>query len=135
MDTLASLDRDVSGEVKFCQQAAEALRAFQARWTSDLAVEDGYGTAIQALDNMRSILDGAQTRWTQEVTRQVLGRQEAARRQEYAKVEREHAVEWAEKPPPVPPEPPRSRQPEDATPAPVPPLDRSPGQAEAGVVA
>jgi hypothetical protein len=105
MDTLASLDRDINGETKFCLQAAEALRAFQARWTSDVALEDGYGQAIKALDNMPSILAGAEVRWTQELTRQVTTRQEADRRTAYATVEREHALTWAEQPPPVPPAP------------------------------
>jgi hypothetical protein len=128
MDTLAQLDRDVDGETRFCLQAAEALRAFQARWSNDVAVDDGYGRAIQALDNMRSILAGADVRWSEELTRKVRTRQEAERRQAYAQVEREHAVTWADQPPPAPP------QPEE--PAPVPPGERSTEPPpEAGVVA
>jgi hypothetical protein len=102
METLAVLDRDVSGETKFCQQAADALRAFQARWAGDVAMEDGYAHAIQALDTMRSVLAGAAGRWSQELTRKVQTRQEAARQAATATAERAHALAWAEQPVPVP---------------------------------
>jgi hypothetical protein len=102
METLAVLDRDVSGETKFCQQAADALRAFQARWAGDVAMEDGYGQAIKALDTMRSILAGAEVRWREELTRKVRTRQAAEHQAATATAEREHAFAWAEQPVPVP---------------------------------
>lgn len=104
METLASLDRDVSGETKFCLQAAEALRSFQYRWSSDIAVENGYADAIRALDNMRSILAGAQVRWGEELTRKVGARRAADQYHATATTAREHALEWAEHPPPAPPQ-------------------------------
>lgn len=101
-ETLATLDRDISGEMKFCHNALEALRAFQARWSTDNAVTDGYGQAMKALENMNSILTGAQARTTENVTRTVLGRKEAAMNAAKADVAREHATAWAEQPMPQP---------------------------------
>lgn len=122
-DSLEALDRDVNGEIRFCRQAAEALRSFQYRWSTDAPVEDGYGKAIQALENLDSILRGAEIRTTEDVTRKVLGRLGAAQHARTAEAAREHAVQWAETP--VPQET-QARQ-DDRAKRPVPP--------EAGVVA
>jgi hypothetical protein len=72
METLAQLDQDVSGEAKFCAQAAESLRAFQARWSNDHAVQDAYGHAILALDTMPAVLSGLLRRQTQQLTQDVV---------------------------------------------------------------
>ena len=122
-DSLEALDRDVSGEIRFCRQAADALRSFQYRWSTDAPVEDGYGKAIQALENLDSILRGAEIRTTEEVTRKVLGRLGATQHARKAEAAREHAVQWGDTP--VPPDS-AARQEERAK-RPVPP--------EAGVVA
>jgi hypothetical protein len=110
MEALTSLDRDISGEQKFCRNALEALRAFQARWSTDNAVCDGYGQAMKALENMDSILTGAGIRTTENVTRSVLARKDAAQTKAKADVAREHAVAWAEQPVPQPEPADRDRQ-------------------------
>ena len=106
--TLAELDRDLSGELKFCQQAAASLRAFQVRWLTDYPVADGYGSAVLALENMTSILTGAQARATQAVTQQFLATDAEVQAAQTAQAARVHAITWAETPvpPPAPPDPP-----------------------------
>jgi hypothetical protein len=105
METLAQLDQDVSGEAKFCTQAAESLRAFQFRWGSDHAVQDAYGHAILALDTMASVLSGLLTRQTQALTRDVVTASTQAQQAATAQTARDHALAWAETPPPPPADP------------------------------
>ena len=109
LPTLQELDQDISGEQKFCRQASDSLQAFQVRWGSDVAVSDGYRSAIVALDNMASILEGAHTRLTQEATRTVMEKVSTAQHLQTAQAAREYAIAWAETPPPPaepPPDPP-----------------------------
>jgi hypothetical protein len=105
METLAQLDQDVSGEAKFCAQAADSLRAFQARWTNDLAVQDAYGHAILALDTMASVLSGLLTRQTQALTQEAVTAATQAHAAAAAAGARTQAIAWAETPPPPPADP------------------------------
>lgn len=94
LPTLQELDQDISGETKFCRQAADALRSFETRWGLDHAVADGYRSAITALDNMASILAGAHGRLTEDATRTVMERVSAASQAEAAQVARDAALAW-----------------------------------------
>ena len=99
LPTLQELDQDISGEQKFCRQASESLRAFEVRWGTDVAVSDGYRSAIVALDNMHSILEGAHTRLAQEATRTVMEKVTTADMLQTAQAARDSALAWAETPP------------------------------------
>ena len=103
VERLETLDRDYSGESKFCTIAVSSLRSFLARHENDIAVSDSYGKAIAALEAMPRILAAAQQKHEDEVTRKVLGRVEAVRQAGWAKKMREHADEWANSAPPLPP--------------------------------
>ena len=102
---LTQLDQDITGEMKFCRQAADSLRAFQVRYPNDVAVADGYASAIVALDNMQSILAGMQARAGQDATTRILGAVATVQSAQTAQAAREHAFAWTEMPPPEPPPP------------------------------
>lgn len=105
LPTLQELDQDITGEKKFCLQAADSLRAFQSRWPNDFAVSDGYASCLTALDNMQSILDGAHGRLASDATQRVMGAVAQAQASQQAQAARDAAIAWAQTPPPPPPAP------------------------------
>ena len=102
VERLESLDRDYSGEARFCTIALSTLRAFLARHENDIAVSDSYGKAIAALEALPGILAAAQDKHANEVTRKVFGRVEDVRQASWAQQAREHADQWANSAPPMP---------------------------------
>ena len=103
VERLETLDRDYSGEAKFCTIALSSLRSFLARHQNEIALEDAYGKAIAALESLPAILAAAEDKHAGEVTRKVLGRLEEVRQATWAQQSREHADQWATSAPPLPP--------------------------------
>ena len=103
VERLETLDRDYTGESKFCTIAVSSLRSFLARHANEVALEDAYGKAIAALEALPGILAAAQDKHADEVTRKVLGRVDEVRQASWAQHTREHADQWATSAPPLPP--------------------------------
>lgn len=103
VERLESLDRDYSGEIKFCTIALSTLKSFLARHHNDHAVSSTYSTAIRALEALPAVLQGAEDRVAGEVTRKVVSRVEEVRQASWAQQSREHADQWASSAPPLPP--------------------------------
>lgn len=103
VERLESLDRDYSGEIKFCTIALSTLKSFLARHENDHAVSSTYSAAIRTLEALPSVLAGAQDRHAGEVTRKVVGQVETVRQATWAQQSRAHADQWASSAPPLPP--------------------------------
>lgn len=95
VESLASLDRDYTGEAQFARLAVSSLRAFAARHASDLAVADAYSDAIRTLELLPGVLATAQDRQAGEVTRKVLTSEADRLAAEQAAASRDQALTWA----------------------------------------
>lgn len=102
---LLQMDQDTDGERKFCRLTVSSLRAFKARWTTTIAVEDAYSDAIRTLELMDGILAEASAQQAAELMRVDLAARAQAEAQAQAEAARKQAIAWAETPPAPAPAP------------------------------